>query len=634
MAEPLRPAQKFTRPLLALLVAFSAFLVVLGYRFGVNDQNEYLPQLYRVLDPRYLLHDWFTLETVGLNPRTAFIAVAGGATWLIGDAPAHLVLYAVCFGVLGLGVIRLGARLFGSRAAGVLGLAFVLFGSRATLGEQDVLGNYLQQSMLAATGLVWALAMAFERRWRVAWLLVGITTAIHLTTGIIGAVLLGVLTATQLRQIRPKRLLKCAAAFLVPVLAAVVPVLVSLQSQSGGVSGAEFIDILGRIRAPWHYIPSSFPLADYVRVGLVLVAAAAALQLQPPSPHRRALYAVAATIGVLCLVAYVFVELVPVASVMSLSLMRATVFLRLLAMLALGGTACAGLRRREAAPVLAAAAIALGVVIRADLVVTLVAILWLVAHARPRLSAGATGVSAVVVGAALVVAVATILRPSWGQAVAATFGSSYVHVGVGSILAAVALGLYVLWLHGGVRWQVRLRRAGPALWLVPVAVVLLAVFDAPLAERFPGIHDLTVARLQPGIVYEGELDRLAAWCRANTPEEAVFIIPPGSREHAMQDFRVKARRAIVVDFKAIAFTRAGLREWRERIRALTNDAEFAPRGDRQRELAEGYASLTPGDFRRLADIYNASYILVEKPKNLPFELVQESAALRLYRLEQ
>jgi len=86
----------------------------------------------------------------------------------------------------------------------------------------------------------------------------------------------------------------------------------------------------------------------------------------------------------------------------------------------------------------------------------------------------------------------------------------------------------------------------------------------------------------------------------------------------------------VVDFKAIAFSRAGLHEWRERIRDLTNDAEFAPRGDRQRELAEGYASLSPADFRRLASKHGATYILVEKPTDLPFELVQETAAFRLY----
>ena len=60
MAEPLRPAQKLSRPLLVLLVALSAFLVVRGHRFGVSDQNEYLPQLYRMLDTGYLRNDWFT----------------------------------------------------------------------------------------------------------------------------------------------------------------------------------------------------------------------------------------------------------------------------------------------------------------------------------------------------------------------------------------------------------------------------------------------------------------------------------------------------------------------------------------------------------------------------------------------
>jgi hypothetical protein len=631
MVEPDRPLQKLSRTLLLLLVVLSAFLVVRGYRFGVSDQNEYLPQLYRMLDPGFLRNDWFTNETASFNPRTIFITFLAGGTWLVGDATAHFLVYTVCFGALALGAIRLGARLFGSATAGVIGLVFILLGPQATLGGQDLLGDYLQQSMLSATAIVWALAMFVERRWWLAWLLAGLATALHVTSGAIGAILLGVLTLVQLRRIGLKNLALSAAVFLVPALAAVVPLLVSLRSHGAGLSDAQFIDILGRIRAPWHYLPSQFPLESYVHFGLLLVAAGAALRLQPRSPYRTETFALAATIAALCVVAYVFVELVPIAAVMSLDLTRATVFFRLLAMLALGGAVATGLRRREPAHVLPACAIAFGLVTHADIVVAVVALLWLAAQGRPRLGRGVAAFSALLAAAAVCLAVVTILRPSWGGAVAGALRSGYVHVGVGSMLAAVALGLYALWLHGPALWQTRMRRLAPLLWLVPAMIALLEVYDKPLAARLPGIHDLTVARLKPALAYETELDQLAAWCSDWTPADAVFIIPPGSTKHAMQDFRVKAKRAIVADFKAIAFTREGLRQWRERIRDLTNDAPFADGGDRDEELSRGYASLTADDVRRLADKYRASYILVEKPKQLPFELVHETVAFRLYK---
>ena len=633
MAEPNRRTQKLLRTLLLLLLLLSAFLVVRGYRFSVSDQNEYLPKLYRMLDPGFLRNDWFTNETADLNPRTYFIALVAGATWLIGDAPAHFVLYAVCFGALSLGVIRLGARLFGSQGAGVFSLAFILFGPRATLGGQDLLGNYLQQSMLGAAGVVWALAMFLERRWWFAWLLVGLATALHMTTGAIGAILLGVLTLVRLKEIGPKNLALCAAAFLVPALAATVPLLMSLRSQGGGLSDAEFIEILARVRAPWHYLPSSFSPEAYIRFGLLFVAAAAAFRIQPPSPHRREVYAFVATVVALCLIAYVFVELVPVATVTSLNLMRATVFFRLLAMLALGGAVHAGLRRREAAQILPAAAIVFSLVTHADFLAVVVAVLWLVSKSKPRLARGVAAFSALVIAAAICLALVTILKPSWGHAVAGAFHGNSIRLGVGSMLAAVALGLYALWLHGGAVWRLRMRHLAPMLWVVPAAIAVLQIFDRPLARRFPGIHDLTVARLKPVRVYEGDLDEMAAWCRDNTPADAVFVIPPGSKDYEVQDFRLKARRAIVADFKAITFTRSGLRQWRERIRDLTNNVEFTLHGDRKKELSEGYASLKAEEVRRLARKYGASYILVEKPAELPFPLAHETDSFRLYQVE-
>jgi hypothetical protein len=633
MTDTDRCVHSVYRSLLVLVLLLAAFVVVRGYRFSVSDQNEYLPQLHRMLDPEYLRNDWFTNETAPFNPRTCFIALVAGVTRLTGEAAAHLLLYAVLFGALCLGVIRLGECLLGSRTAGVFGAALVLFGPVVTLGGQDLLSNYLQQSMVGATGIVWALAMFFERRWPLAWLLAGLATVFHVTTGLIGAVLLGALTLVRIRGIGAKKLALSAAAFLVPALAAGVPLLIALRAQGAGLSDAAFIDVLGRVRAPWHYLPSRFPAGTYVEEGLLLVTAAAAWLMLPPSPHRRAVYALVGTLAALCVAAYVFVELVPMAAVMSLDLMRATVYFRLLAMLALGGAVHAGLRRREAAQILPAVAIALGLAAHADIVVVVVVLAWLVAQRVPWLARGVAALSALLVAAAICLAFVIILRPSWGQVIVGALHGDYIRLGVGLLLAAAALGLFALWLHGGAPWQRRMRRLAPVLWLVPAAVIVLEVFDGPLQRRFPGIHELTVARLEPGRVYAGDLDEMAAWCRDNTPADAVFIIPPGGEERALEDFRLKAGRAIVADFKAIPFARDGLREWRERIRDLTNDVVFPSSGYRKKELRTGYASLTAEDFSALAAKYGASFILVEKPKELPFALVHETGGFRLYAAE-
>jgi hypothetical protein len=468
--------------------------------------------------------------------------------------------------------------------------------------------------------------------------------------GALGAMMLGVLTLMHLKEIRPRELVACAAAFLLPALAANVPLFISIRSHSAGLSDAEFIDIFARFRAPWHHMPSRFSSEVYTQTGLLFMLGAVVFHIQPSSPHRREVYALVGTFIVLCLCAYVFVEVIPVAAVLGLNLMRATVFFHLLVMVFLGGAVWWGLREGQIEQALPAMALVLCVVTQATLLIpALIGVLWFISRGSRQLRPVVAAVSGLLLAACVVLALFVVLKPSWGGSVVSSAGGNYIRFGLASLLASAALGLYALWRYGGARWQRRMRRLVPALWLVPVSVVLLEVFDGPLARRFPGIHDMTVARVSLQTVYKGPLDEMAAWCRDSLPEDAIIIVPPDALR-----FRVKASRAIVVDFKAIPFTRDGLREWRERIGNLLGDAEFQAGPSWHGALRIGYASLTADDFRRLADKYGANYILVEKltahdlrhfadrhgesdllaqiPVELPFPLLHENDEFRLYSL--
>ena len=67
---------------------------------------------------------------------------------------------------------------------------------------------------------------------------------------------------------------------------------------------------------------------------------------------------------------------------------------------------------------------------------------------------------------------------------------------------------------------------------------------------------------------ETENDKLYEWIQGNTPNDAIFIIPP-----TMEDFRLRANRAIVVDWKAFPFKDSAIIEWRDRIFDVTNNQE-------------------------------------------------------------
>lgn len=95
------------------------------------------------------------------------------------------------------------------------------------------------------------------------------------------------------------------------------------------------------------------------------------------------------------------------------------------------------------------------------------------------------------------------------------------------------------------------RQASSVLAAAVVILAALAYFpsDGPLHGRY----------VVPGTDFPNESE-LYAWVRENTPDDAVFSIPP-----SWDRFRSFARRAIVVNFKAFPFEDDALYTWFERL---------------------------------------------------------------------
>ncbi len=85
------------------------------------------------------------------------------------------------------------------------------------------------------------------------------------------------------------------------------------------------IDTLGYLRAPWHYIPSSFPAHSYYFFILLFALFALSFRFRPPRllDHNKILVFIG-TIVSLALIGTVFVEMIPIAFIMKLQLFRMT----------------------------------------------------------------------------------------------------------------------------------------------------------------------------------------------------------------------------------------------------------------------------------------------------------------------
>lgn len=165
-----------------------------------------------------------------------------------------------------------------------------------------------------------------------------------------------------------------------------------------------------------------------------------------------------------------------------------------------------------------------------------------------------------------------------------------------SVLVALAAVVVLLWVRmPSGTW----RHAMPVLLAV---IVVLGATYGRTNEWFAATGLAPVLSLDDVRGDEGDAAR---WVREHLDADAVFLAPPD-----LGAFRLLARRALVVDWKAIPFETLAMREWRERIRFCYGEVAaggFAARD----ELQRGYLGITDAKLDAIRDRYGASFAILQ-----------------------
>jgi len=125
-------------------------------------------------------------------------------------------------------------------------------------------------------------------------------------------------------------------------------------------------------------------------------------------------------------------------------------------------------------------------------------------------------------------------------------------------------------------------------------------------------------------------EKVAKWARDSTSIDAVFAVPPG-----WDHFRSQARRAIVVNFKAIPFHPSSMIQWFTRLMDLAPiDPPSQGGGPIIAELDSAFDSLTNQQILDLHLKYRFHYI-VRKQSTMShdFELVYQSEPWEVWRIK-
>ncbi len=210
------------------------------------------------------------------------------------------------------------------------------------------------------------------------------------------------------------------------------------------------------------------------------------------------------------------------------------------------------------------------------------------------------------------------------------------------LIVALALGLAAgIWgakRHTQNAAALWLRLATPRAATAAVAVAWLLPLCALLAALVPPQHPAARLALVRGLVDRcrfypmplDDIERMALWCRENTPESARFIGPPGPKT-----FRLWSRRSLAFNRAGSPYHGAGLADWYARF---ADHVDFRGTPEQfvraylahRHEFEARYDALTDSQRAALALRQNAGYVIAPAPR---LTAGQEAGPLALLHVE-
>lgn len=565
--------------ILLLAAAVLATLLAHGYAFELGAENQPLqvPLIARRCNPALYPGDPL-VEVLGKYRSLFFPAAAWLSRWIALERLFFLAHIATTAAV-GAAMWGIGRLLYRSTNAALVAALLLLVSPviRPTvIGRDTLVAAWVTPTTLSFPILVFALYYLLAGRPARAGLVAGL--AAHVNAVAAGIFLIVALPVA----VGEARRLRAAAVFLGVFALVALPPLLTLPA--GALVRGRGLDFLALLRQyyPYHFFLGAHPPGVFVRVAILFATAVAGFRALPDTPPARRALRLALAVATAVALGALFADLVPVAALTQLHLLRADRWCYVLIFVLAAGLVRRALARREATEFAGAVAVAAG----------------LLRAAYPLIAWGAIVLLARPAGN----------RPRTALAIAAgAFALWRLWEPHHALSAVLLVALAIIAFTGSPRLMPAVSRRG-------VAVALTAAFlELTFYTGTIGPHGISIARQ----VFHPDWREVQDWAARSTPVAARFITPP---EYA--GFRVYARRATVVERKDGA--------------AMLWDPAFGPGWLTRVNAVEGaIAARDAGELSRVATAYGAGWVIVPIPQAPPapapeLTLVHENPRFKVY----
>jgi hypothetical protein len=169
-------------------------------------------------------------------------------------------------------------------------------------------------------------------------------------------------------------------------------------------------------------------------------------------------------------------------------------------------------------------------------------------------------------------------------------------------------------------------------WAVPALALVIPILIGDPGPR--GWASGLVGRCRFAEVPTDDLERLAVWCRSNTPESARFVGPPGPKS-----FRLWSRRSLAFNRAGSPYHAEGLADWSSRYRDHVgfggSTAEFVRAYLADRHALEArFGRMSDSELAELARRQGATHVLAPSgvDRGGPLDLLRVEGRYAVYRV--
>lgn len=605
---------KLTSIYVALGVAGGLFLTFrVGIHYLYSNQNTYFLYGLRLYDPMFIPRDWFTWEVFQHHFAFGYLLY-----FLQKLGPLHItttVVQLVIMSALSFGILLLSKRFCKYPIPVFIALVtWVGFVSHEMgLGWQGLIYGYLQPSEISSSLMILGLALLFERRYLASGIVLGLAGLFHgAILSSYGPSILITASAVGIWQSRRSLLL-----FGLPlgVLWCIFVLVVGNAVLHSSPPTVETMSIMINFRNPGDLIIHNWPKEHSMNWLMWAGIGSLTMFTIPLEIEFRELRVSFIAAIVTVIISIVLVGFVKMPSLTVLMLWRVSPLVLLLGLLvALDRCIYLGINFQE--------------VKKKDtifIVGLFIAYIWLMSHGWGKGIRLAWLVTfPVSVGAGWIVSeLRSVMGKQWvmssltaimltGLPFLVCYQSrAPVILGRYSILAFGSIVVFVLALTAlifvTIRRKAMVNRLGgysisfskATLSIFCVILTLIMICNIEIFWARTYLHNHFTDPSPPSLA---EMEK---WVRENTPDDSIFVIHPN-----MENMRIRARRAMVVDEKSVPQLPSDLKEWYQRISDVCGFPMRLPALTPEHIVIEGYRNLDTERARFLQKRYGADYVVI------------------------